>query len=130
MQLVSLFTAYFAEFTEAAIKNNFVLIYELLDEASTLLLPAAQVVFMHIAGPCACSVDLRICCCFADAGLWLAPDGRPSRAEAVHLPEGAHDTVSTAETGRQSSAVHPAGEARLCEAWQLSVCCDTVRSHP
>ena len=34
MQLVSLFTAYFAEFTEAAIKNNFVLIYELLDEAS------------------------------------------------------------------------------------------------
>lgn len=31
-QLVALFTAYFAEFSESAIKNNFVLIYELLDE--------------------------------------------------------------------------------------------------
>lgn len=36
LQLVALFTAYFAEFSEAAIKNNFVLIYELLDEVSTM----------------------------------------------------------------------------------------------
>lgn len=31
-QLVVLFQSYFEEFSEAAIKNNFVLIYELLDE--------------------------------------------------------------------------------------------------
>jgi hypothetical protein len=37
LQMVSLFMAYFGDFTEAAIKNNFVLIYELLDEVKHCL---------------------------------------------------------------------------------------------
>ena len=102
MQLVSLFTAYFAEFTEAAIKNNFVLIYELLDEASALYCYQ-----QHTSSPCPtpmpivacpCTADLLFRCWVADARLRLATDGRPSCAEAVHIPEGPNDAVSSAKT--------------------------------
>ena len=41
MQIVALFQSYFEECSEAAIKNNFVLIYELLDEVMDFGYPQA-----------------------------------------------------------------------------------------
>ncbi len=39
MQVVALFTSYFNDFSEAAVRHNFVLIYELLDEVMDFGVP-------------------------------------------------------------------------------------------
>ena len=80
-QIVTLFKSYFGgEFSEQSIKNNFVLIYELMDEILDFGFPQACQKFLVLFW----LQSLALFICSLPAG------GGPLHPEAVHLPKGLH----------------------------------------
>ena len=140
VQVVTLCKSYFGgEFSEQSIKNNFVLIYELLDEIMDFGYPQVGklvlfVTFLCLLASGACSsgrtystrdqlLDVmgytqsaasgrktKIGPFEVIPGLLCADSGRLS-FEAVHLPEGFHHRGRKGKEGSRGPECHPAGAA-------------------
>ncbi len=122
-QIVTLFRAYFGgDFSENSIKNNFVLIYELMDEILDYGIPQVCIQSLHPAAwrpashaePAGITMyslarNLRTLTDLTPVTETIFAGGRPQRAEAVRFPEGLCDRGHEAAETAGGSQLYPAG---------------------